>query len=233
MTCAEWAQWAEAVGTFLAVVTALVIALFQDRLRERVWRPVLDVSVEAAPPDCLKIPMTGRGPAGELVAVADCCYLRLRVSNRGNRQAESVEVFAGGLSRRQADDTFKEVGSFLPMNLLWADYHKVFFPAISPGMYRHCDLAHMIQPEKRAAFSGEDKQWPGVPPTKTILSLDTAVKPNTLSHLQPHGQYRMDIVVAAANAKPIKRTLEITLTGDWYDNESQMLSQGVGVRVLS
>ena len=152
--------------------------------------------------------------------------------NRGNQKAESVEVFASDLSKQQADDTFKKVDSFLPMNLLWADYRQVFFPAISPDMYRHCDLVHIIDPKERAQFGAEDKEWPNISREKTILSFDTAVKPHTLSYLVPPGKYRLVILVAAANAKPIRKTLEISLTGEWYDDQETMLGLGVGVRPI-
>jgi len=48
----------------------------------------------------------------------------------------------------------------------------------------------------------------------------------------PFGKYRLVIIVAAANAKPVEKTLEISLTGDWYDDEQRMFQEGVGVRIL-
>jgi len=224
-------DWLLAAGTIVLALVA-VIAIFQDKIRAWITRPKFDVSIEATPPDCLKIPIVHCDAEGEQSVVADSYYLRFRVINRGNQKAESVEVFAAGLLKRQADDTFKELDSFLPMNLLWANYRKVFFPAISPGMYRHCDLAHIIDPKKRAQFRTEDKSWPNISHEKTILSLDTAVKPHTLSYLLPFGKYRLVILIAAANAKPVKKTLEISLTGEWFDDEQKMLGEGVGVRLL-
>ena len=46
------------------------------------------------------------------------------------------------------------------------------------------------------------------------------------------GTYRLLITVAAANAEPVTKTLEITLTGDWYDEQDEMLGRGIIVRVL-
>ena len=118
------------------------------------------------------------------------------------------------------------------MNLLWSYYRRVFLPAISPGTYKHCDLAHIINPDERESFPGEHKTWPSVPSEKTVLSFDTASKPDIQSYLVPAGIYRLYIVIAAANAKPVEEKLEITLTGDWYDDEQEMLSQGIGIRIL-
>jgi hypothetical protein len=217
----------------MALLVALAIAVFQDKMRAWFMRPKLDVSIDVTPPDCLKIPLCRYGPDGTQEVVADTYQLRLRVTNWGHQKAESVYVFASKLSRRQADDTFKEENSFLPMDLLWAGYRQPFFPAaISPKMCRHCDLAHVIEPHKRAGCTMENRTWPNVPAGKTILSFDIAVKHSTLSHLLPPGKYRLDLAVAAANAEPVWKTLEISLTGDWYDDEQRMFREGVGVRIL-
>lgn len=165
-------------------------------------------------------------------------YFRLKIRNTGREKAESVEVFAARLLRRQADGSFKEVESFLPMNLTWAHYREVFLPAISPGTYKHCNLGHVIDPVKRVQIASvypswaEHIIWEDVHPKETILSLDTAVKPRTKSHLLPPGTYRLAITVAAANARPVKEQFEIRLTGDWYKDEDIMLGEGVVVRKL-
>lgn len=229
---AEWAQWVEAIGTLLAVITALSIALYQDKFRALIMRPKLEVSINLESPDCLKIPMTVSFPDERPAVVVDTYYFRLRVSNVGNQRAEAVEVFATSLMKRQADEGYKDVNTFLPMNLLWADYRTLFVPAISPGMYRHCDVGHILEPQKRVQVPLEHKEWPNVPLSRTVLSLDTAVKPNTRSYLLPPGKYRMTLLVAAANSKPMQKTLEISLTGEWYEDEQRMFEDGIGIQVL-
>jgi len=218
-------QWLVALGT----IGLAVVAVFQDKIRAWVTRPKLDLSIDVKPPDCLKIPIKRYTPGSEPYVVADSYYFRFKVINQGNQKAESVEVFAARLLKQQADDTFQEVNSFLPMNLRWANCRDVFFPAIAPGMYRHCDLAHIIDPKTRAQCQLEDKSWPNVSPDKTILSLDTELKANTLSHLHAFGKYRLVVVLAAANAKPVEKTLKSSLTGEWYDDEQTMLGSGVGI----
>ena len=161
-------------------------------------------------------------------------YFRLRVSNKGRRKAESVEAIARELKRRHADGrTFSRVNSCLPMNLRWSHTREVFLPAISPKTYKHCDLAHVVDPAERKHFPLEQKTWPNVEPDSTILSFDTTVQPYIKTHLVQPGTYWLQIVVAAANAEPIHRTLEITLKGDWFKEEQNMLAQGIGIRMLS
>ena len=228
-------DWLTAIGTVtLAVLTLIlaVVAIFQDKIRSWLVRPKLDVSIEVRPPDCQKIRLHPDPDNRE--AFADAYYLRLKVKNQGNQQAEVVEVFATKLCKQQADGEFREVDTFLPMNLVWAHTNQVFFPSISPDMYKHCNLAHILDPGKRIDFSrqGEDAIWDGIPRENTILSFDTMVRSHTLGHLVPYGKYQLTIIVAAANSKPVKKNLEISLSGNWYNEEQQMLRDGIGVKVV-
>jgi hypothetical protein len=225
-------QWLQSNGAILASVTALFIAIFQDKMRAWVMKPKLEVSIDLKPPDCLKIPMNIFNKSGQVVDSIDTYYLRLRVTNNGNQKAEKVEVFASKLLEEQKNGQWREVSSFLPMNLVWASDHSVFYEMISPKMHRHCDLAHIMDPQKRMLLPDENKTWSGIPPYKTILSFDTHAKPSTLSYLHPMGRYRIVVVVGAANAKPIEKTLEIMLEGSWYNDEDKMFGQGIKVKLI-
>lgn len=228
-------DWILAVATLVMAGGTLLlgfVAIFQDWIRDKIKHPTLNVHIDVSPPDCHKTRLVRRDAEGKPLATADAYYFRLRVTNSGNHKAEMVEVFAAGLSKRQADGMFTSVESFLPMNLVWSHYQDIFFPAILPETYKHCDLAHVIDPNMRGQFEGEDNHWPAVPQENTILSFNTAVKPHTLSHLTPFGTYHLDVVVSAANAQPVKKTLEIHLTGNWYDDEREMFREGVRIRSL-
>jgi len=235
---ADAAQWLEAVGSIIAAIVALGTVLYFEIFKPKRDQPKLDISVSMTPPDCLKSPISSRPISqstvekSEEIIVADNYLLRFKVINTGNTGAEDVEVFAGNLSRQQADGSFKTVASFLPMNLQWADHPGILVPAIPPGMYKYCKLAHIIDPAHRGAFVGEAGHRPNVLPDETILSFDGVYRPYTLSHLQPAGRYHLTVLIAASNVKPVERKLEINLTGEWFDDESKMLAEGVGVRVV-
>ena len=55
------------------------------------------------------------------------------------------------LSKRHADNIFKEVESFLPMNFRWTHGHhgtnepEIFAEGISPKMGKHCDLGRIVE----------------------------------------------------------------------------------------
>lgn len=231
------AQWAGAVCTFLAVLTAL----FKEEFLRWSRRPVLNVKISLAPPDCqiTKLtltypPLTG-GPEGFIITppsvTSDCYYLRLLVENIGKTTAERVQVFAAKLLKKQVDSTFRKVDGFLPMNLKWAHSHEIYADVIHPEMCKHCDLGHILDPASRRDFPDEEDPSK-VHTDKTILSLDLEVQANTMGHLILPGVYKLVLKVAGANCTPLTKVLEITITGEWFTEEQRMFSDGLGVRVL-
>jgi hypothetical protein len=227
------AVWTGSIATLLAVV----VALFKEQF-VRIWRrPRLEARVRLSAPDCHKTQMTlFNKSTGAVIGSADCYYFRLWVENTGNQRAEKVQVFLSKLSRRHADGSFVEDKSFLPMNLRWSHSQlsplgpEIFAEGISPKMGKHCDLGHMIDSSKRVAFG---VNLPNVEAGKTILELDLEVAPNTLTHFVPPGAYRLEMRLAAANAEPVTKTIEINHTGDWYPDENKMFSDGFGMKEIS
>lgn len=97
-------------------------------------------------------------------------------------------------------------------------------------MGKHCDLGHIIDPSERAAW-GEDPQDIALSDPRTSLTFDLMVAPSHKGHIVGPGEYQLEIFVAAENARPVKRTIAISLRGDWHADERKMLRDGVGVTV--
>ncbi len=232
MTWSDAAVWTGSVATVIAVIVALIK---EDIVK--LWRrPKLQARVKLSAPDCHKTEMTLYDKnTGRVIDQSDCYYLRLWIENTGNRRAEKVQVFVARLFRRHADGAFVEDSNFLPMNLRWSHSQpsplgpEIFAEGISPEMGRHCDLGHILDPCKRMIIG---INLPDVDAEKTIFEFDLEVSPNTLSHLAPPGFYRIEIKLAAANMEPITKTIELNHTGDWYEDESRMFSDGIGMREI-
>ena len=67
---------------------------------------------------------------------------------------------------------------------------------------------------------------------QTSLAFDLVALPHHKGHIVGPGEYELDVLVAAENARPSKRTINIRLSGTWYSDEAKMLHAGVGVTVL-
>jgi len=116
------------------------------------------------------------------------------------------------------------------MNLKWANLGgNIYFPIISPEMGKHCDVAHVADPANRAAL-GETPPAP-YPANRTAMAFDLMAAPNHRGHIVGPGEYEMEVLVAAENARPLRKIVKLRLTGDWYADEQRMLRDGVGVTV--
>ncbi len=131
---------------------------------------------------------------------------------------------------------FKIVESFLPMNLRWSHGQQgsrapeIFADGISPEMGKHCDLGRVVDPKHHANLGEE---LPSAQAGEAVLALDLEVPPNTKSHLIPPGVYQLQLLVAAANCAPVKKVIELTITGKWFADQTQMFSDGLGIKVIN
>jgi len=212
--------------TAIGTLVLAAVAVFQESIRSCFYHPTLQISIGTRAPDCFAVPI--RTPGGTF---ANSVYLRLWIENTGNATAENAEVYAERLRVRRVDNEWELVGTFPPMNLKWAYFGNMYFPRIAPRMGKHCDLGHITDPARRAVVD-EDAPRLALTDQQTSLAFDLIASPNDRSHIVGPGEYRLDIVVAAGNARPVRRTIAISLRGPWYDDEARMLRDGVGVSVL-
>jgi hypothetical protein len=216
------ADWVVAFGTLVLAA----VAVFQQTIRGWFYQPCLHTSIKTEPPDCVAVPFT----TTDGTFVADSIYLRLWIENAGNVTAKNVEVYAKELRRKRAEGTWERVASFPPMNLKWANYGQICFPSIAPEMGKHCDLGHIVDPAHRQK-SHEDVPRLNLTDQQTSLAFDLMVAPNHRGHIIGPGEYQLDILVAADNAHPIRRTIMISLKGTWDSDETRMLRDGVGLSI--
>jgi len=229
--------WVTAIATLLLAA----LAIFQDSIRSWLTKPKLELDIRPRPPECHPTEWRWVGAVRrtnllthETSVVTEqlalpCYYFRLRVTNNGNCEAREVEVFAKELKRHsEVRGEFDEVTRFSPMNLLWSDVRQPFLHVLSPKLPKLCDLAHAIAPSERLYLNHD---LDGVRDDQTILALDLQVEPTSKGHLLGPGFYRMTLVLAAANATPREYHLDITFTGDWYEEPDRMFTTGIRFRL--
>jgi len=205
--------WA-AIGTFLAVIAALLIALFQDLIRSWWNRARLDMKINLVPPDCHKIqlknPQTGE-------AMGYAIYLRIKVQHIRGKTAENVEIMIGNFWHIRENGTIDIVRHFLPMNLKWSHFdppvHSLRIPV---GLFRHCDLGPILHP-------GEN-----------VLKLDTIVQPNAVEggevpNIIRAGRYEFELLLSGDNVKPVTKRFSFELDNIWSNNEMEMLQDHIKI----
>jgi hypothetical protein len=80
---------------------------------------------------------------------------------------------------------------------------------------------------------------PSFPRSRAGLStLDVAVVPADNGDIERPlrlmpGVYRLTVLLNAAEVRPRKHVLEVNHTGQWHANETTLLSQGIGVKLVT
>jgi hypothetical protein len=213
--------------TIAAALVGTFTALFLDAIKGWIWRPHLAVSYTHGDDYVARAELRWVGNGQSLEA--PCYFFRILIENHGSRPAERVEVMATELRMQQSDGQYSLVQRY-SLNLGWT-HSAPAFGAISPGMHRFCDVGHIVRPAERVQSPTEN--LPSVDQTTTIFSIDLEKKPNNLVHLLQPGRYRLTLIVAASNNRPIHRTFEVGFDGNWFDDMNQMLATSVSTRLLS
>ncbi len=215
--------------TIAAAMLATFVALFMDASKNWIWRPDISVSYVHGADYCEKVLMRGVGANGQVIE-APAYYFRLRIANKGTRRAEKLEVLAADLLKRQSDGDYALLRRY-SMNLKWTHVGVPILEGISPKMERFCDIGHIIRPQDRNQLPNEN--IPSADPNSTILSFDMETIANHRPDLIEPGLYRLTLFIAASNNPPVRRILEIDLTGKWSDDMGEMLRDRNRVRLLS
>lgn len=210
------AQWFGAVSTFLAVI----VALFKDSIRESWRKPKLIATCENSPPCIIRTPyFVNDRTTGNLLWTGDSYWVRVRVENKGRTRAEKVQVSASKLYYKPGvDGDFSEDSRHhFPLNLKWTHIGVPILDGISPDMAALCDIIALCDPA--------NPYWPkpaNTPSDTTVGRLQLEVElPPEFHSLRP-GSWKLILRIAAANAKPIEKTLLFSYTGEWRQNDVDM-----------
>ena len=195
----------------LAVVTgmAVLIALFQEKIKDFLNQVRLKLEINLQPPDCHQIDLSNNGQF-----VSKSIYLRIRVQNTSNsKTAMAVEVLMANLWKVQRSGGKNTiVRTFLPMNLRWSHDHPTS-TTILPRSFKFCDLGPV-----RPFGDG------------VILKLDTITQPNPVSNgkypnvIEP-GSYLFELIISGDNVVPEKSYWNLSVPNKWSDNEKVMLKR--------
>ena len=226
------ATWALAIATFALVLWTI----FGERILNWHRRAKLTIAFEMKPPDCIELPFNEFRPNGELIYSADSYYVRFRVINTGTEPALDVEAYIAEVEKKEEHGDYVVMDSFIPLNLRWAvetEDTSAFYPRITRGLPKHCNLGHIIEPSDREHWRPvEDPASLGIDDSTTVFSLDTITKPSSLSHLLPPASYKITIVVSADNARAVEKHIAIEMDGKWHKKNNGMWGAGISVVLL-
>lgn len=223
----EIAQWIGAIGTVLAVVTALFIqvALVWIR-RPRLRLLAFDPATEDAAPFYRELSRIGPSD--------DSLWLRVRVINAGIHTAREVEVVLTYVAHLGAEGDEHRAGVFPSRSLQWSDVPdgRLDLPA---GVPRLVDVAQVMRAPRPPR--PDDTELEGTPTdgdqasaVRLILWPDSPGPAGiSLSELdwrhwlRKDGLYTLEFVVTATNAKARWYHASLEFSSCWEDDPRDLL----------
>ena len=214
-------QWFTAVGT----VSAVFYAIFHETLLSWWRRPKLEVLFAEGPPYVIQIPVfrsvdeTLAGSTGNA-----SCQVRMLVKNEGTNRAEAVSVYARRLLRRNKG-WLTPLEWFIPMDLKWAEDEATPTTAISAGVERTCNLIGIERPWHGLRPRLEVPQAPtGFNYASTCFAhVQTAADPTSCCNLVFPGDYRLELVLSAANTESRLLAFDFIFDGGWSVDQREMI----------
>ena len=228
MNIGSLADWFVAGGTILLGI----IAVFQDKIRAYFRSPLLECEIDLEPPDCHRTTSSIMETNTKILNFYTY-YYRFKIWNKGKISAEKVEVIISDIFRKQGNN-YKRLNSFSLDNLVWSipgekGERKIYCDYISPDTYKYCNLGHIHDPKIRERMPSEFNPDLPVKKDEAIFSFDLNFLSNILYHLVEPGIYKISIKIGCANAKTITKEFELTVTGNWFEDESRMLREGLSI----
>ncbi len=197
------------INGVLAVITlgAVLIALFQERIKKFFNRTKLQVQIHKCPPSFIRILATNRVTEK---AIGYIFYSRILILNKDKLNvAKNVEVFISHFW--EIDDTGKrnEIKTFIPMNLRWSNTHETR-TTILPDSRRYCDLGFFGKKDNGSLY----------------FKLDTIVQPNQVAddiipNIINPGNYEFEIAVSGENVLPQKKTWSFSFPKKWQNKSDE------------
>lgn len=218
----------------VATFTAAAVALFKEDI-VKIWRrPALRIRMLLKPPDCVLTPTTIRRDLANGTTLeiwkGKCYYFRLWIENRGSYLAERVQVYVKSVSHQMGDGRCEIVSEFIPMNLRWADSPEpgrtLIFETLNPNMGKHCDFGTVLPPNTRL-----EKIREGMKEGESTLNLQTEVFPSNEGHRLRPGKYKIELLVAASNAKPKAFTVNLDWNGHYEETTERMFVDSLKVEI--
>lgn len=111
------------------------------------------------------------------------------------------------------------------MNLRWADSpagKPLVFETLNPYMGKHCDFGTVSPPTNPTERARE-----GMNQGESTFNLQTEVFSNLEGHRLRPWKYKIELLVAASNAKPKAFTVSLNWSGRYDDEPARMFSESV------
>jgi len=210
-------DWVQVGSTLLLAAVAFLAPYLVERWKFTYRSPKLKIKFKLAPPDCHQTLWNDGG------AVTLVYYFRFLVQNFGKSQADVCEVTLEKIFKENGAGEMVEDKNFTPVNLKWSGLRNPLERTIQPDREMYCDLGRVHHPSHNYRSSYKNFPSKDQALNKFVFELPERYY-SGLDCLIP-GKYKLVVSVYSNNAKKTTRQFNLSWTGKWQDEESDMFNE--------
>ena len=210
-------SWVLIGSTLFLGSIALLAPYIIERWKYRFYSAKLGFIFFHKPPFCHITQM--RGPGVDFPVY----YFRFKIVNIGKVQAEQCEVIIENIWKRDKTKRLKDFNGFSPVGLKWSGTKNTRCLIIQPDREVFCDMGRIYHPDHEPEsvyrnITEEEKE-------QNKFFFEWTEKFHSQWDCLLAGEYRIKIAVYSKNAKRISKKFNITWSGTWKNQESEMLNE--------
>lgn len=210
-------DWVLIGGTLFLGSIALLAPYIIEKWKSRFYSAKLDFIFFHKPPYCHITDMRGAGLRFPVY------YFRFKIVNKGKIQAEQCEAVLEKISKENSNGELKYFSGFSPVLLKWSGPGRKKYLTIQPDRKVFCDIGRIHHPDHEPESVYRDISIQEKEQNKFFLELPERFY-SQWDCLIP-GNYQIEIVIYSKNAKRISKKFNITWSGTWKNQESEMLNE--------
>lgn len=210
-------DWVLVFSTGVLAITAFVAPYILEKWKHYFYSAKMEFKFFHTPPYCHKTEMRRSDVRFPVY------YFRFKVRNKGKTEAERCEVVLERIWKRDSEGSFNELTGFSPVPLKWSGTLNEKYFTIQPDREVFCDIGRIHQPthEPLSVYQGVTSEEERL--NKFFFELPERYYAQQ-DYLVP-GTYRIEISIYSKNARKISKKFEISWSGIWKDQESNMLNE--------
>ena len=219
-----WGDWAGLGGVLFLGAAALLAPYVAEVLKRRFLSAELRVRFEHKPPWCHRTKMQRRHEDGR-VDEAPTYYFNFSVYNCGKSRAHSCEAIIEELWEADNTENYHRNERFWPINLKWETGEQ--FAEINPKRQLFAAIGHISHPQYQAKY---EKSYSAViehSDTRLRFTLELYRGYFALPDSLFPGRHRLKVAIVGENFPRLEEWFELTWTGNWKDEEQDMLREAV------
>lgn len=210
-------DWVQIASIIVLGSIAFLAPYVIERWKIKYRSPRLKIKFKFSPPGCHQTLWNEGGTKTPVY------YFRFLVKNFGRSQANICEAVLEKIFKENGAGEMIQDKKFTPVNLKWSGLRNPIERTIQPDREMYCDLGRIHHPNHNYQSLYKNFLTKDQALNKFVFELPERYY-SGLDCLIP-GKYKLIVSIYSNNAKKTTRQFNLSWTGKWQDEESDMFNE--------